>query len=201
MRRKSIVVLFLILVSGFLTACLPLTPVAGNQQVSEAYIQTAVASTLAAERALAAGAELSVDLTQSGTPSKDETPGTPGADTTPDMEEDGQETQDPEPTPEYPWMLQSYCVDFPDKCVYYGLNNRTDSWLQVELKETDTGVTGFFSIRSKTYAQIQLIPGQYQVKYTWWCDGDASSFSEVKGIGSYIDDFKCPGGWYQKRSK
>jgi len=186
-----------ILISGFLVGCLALTP-AASSQVSDAYIQTAVASTLAVERAREAGAELSFTPTPDGTPASED--GTPETDGEPGDSQEG-DAGDPEPTLENPWMLQSYCVEFPDKCVFYGLNNRTDSWLQIELKETDTGVTGFFSVRSKTYAEIQLIPGQYKVKYTWWCEGSASSFSDVKGIGSYIDAFKCPQGWYARQSK
>ncbi len=196
MSKTLAFLLISILVSSLLAGCLPLTPVPSNQ-VSEAYIQTAVASTLAVERARAAGAELSVSSTPDGTPAEEGTPEAEGE------AGDGQEEDagDPEPTLENPWMLQSYCVDFPDKCVFYGINNRTDSWLQIELKETDTGVTGFFSVRSKAYREITLIPGQYQVKYTWWCEGNASSSSEVKGIGSYIDAFKCPQGWYARQSK
>jgi hypothetical protein len=196
MNRRSALILTSILGSIVLAGCLILTPTQTNQ-VSEAYIQTAVASTLAAERAKAAGEALSYTATPEGTPAEE---GTPDPEATV-QEEDQQASDEQEPTPENPWMLQSYCVDHPDKCVYYGLNNRTDSWLQIELKESDTGVTGFFSVRSKTYAEIQLIPGQYRVKYTWWCEGNASSFSEVKGINSYVDAFKCPQGWYQRQSK
>jgi hypothetical protein len=60
------------------------------------------------------------------------------------------------------------------------------------MKETDTGVTGFFSVRSKTIGQITLIPGQYRVKYTWWCGGEVGSLTEIKGLGSYLDLFRCP---------
>lgn len=197
MNRQSALILISFLSSIALAGCLILTPSQSNQ-VSEAYIQTAVASTLAAERAKAAGEALSFTSTPEGTPAAESTM---DPETTVEEEEDLQTSEDQEPSPENPWMLQSYCVDHSDKCVYYGLNNRTDSWLQIELKESDTGVTGFFSVRSKTYAQIQLIPGQYRVKYTWWCEGNPSSFSEVKGINSYIDAFKCPQGWYQRQSK
>lgn len=198
MSKPLAFLMIAILISGLLAGCLPLTQIPSNQ-VSEAYIQTAVASTLAVERARAAGAELSLTATPEGTPAEDGTAQAEGEEGA--GEEAEADTEDPEPTLENPWMLQSYCVDHPDKCVYYGLNNRTDSWLQIELKETDTGVTGFFSVRSKTYAQIELIPGQYKVKYTWWCEGKASSLAEVKGIGSYIDAFKCPQGWYERQSK
>jgi len=164
----------------FLSACVPVNSSAQNQ-VSEAYIQTAVASTLAAERALAAGAALSF----TGTPGE----GTP---TTPSLE-DAQSpdvTQEPAPTLENPWMLQSWCMDHVG-CHIYDVQNKTDSWLQIELKETDTGVTGFFTVQSKTTGSITLIPGQYRVKYTWWCDGEVSSLTEVKSLGSWIDVFKC----------
>jgi hypothetical protein len=165
-----------------LSACIPVASSA-QDQVSEAYIQTAVAKTLSAERALAAGAALSSTETPS-----DGTPTTPSAEET----EDPEVTLEPQPTLENPWMLQSWCVDHPTGCVKYGLNNRTDSWLQIELKKSDTGVTGFFTVKSKTISQITLIPGQYTVKYTWWCAGEASSLTEVKSIGSQVDVYKCP---------
>ncbi len=164
------------------SACVPVASSA-QDQVSEAYIQTAVAKTLSAERALAAGAALSSTETPS-----DGTPSTPSTEepVVPEV------TQEPQPTLEHPWMLQSWCVDHPIGCVKYNLNNRTDSWLQIELKKSDTGVTGFFTVKSKTIGQITLIPGQYSVKYTWWCKGEASSSTEVKSIGSQVDVFKCP---------
>ncbi len=193
MKRVPALLLLIGLVSGVLTACLPLTPVA-NGQVSEAYIQTAVASTLAAERAREAGGALSFTSTPEGTPAEE---GTPGA-------EEGEETpeaSDPEPTLENPWMLQSWCEDHMDGCVKYDLSNRTDSWLQIELKESETGVTGFFTVRSKTTGQITLIPGYYQVKYTWWCDGEVETLIVNKAIGSWIDVFKCPQGFYQRLNK
>lgn len=197
MTKSQVYLIASILLSGFVVGCLALTPTASNQ-VSDAYIETAVASTLAVERAREAGAELSFTPTPEGTPADGE--GTPAAEV---EAGDGQEDDagDPEPTLENPWMLQSYCVDNPDRCVYYGINNRTDSWLQIELKETDTGVTGFFSVRSKTYAEITLIPGLYKVKYTWWCEGEPASLVENKSLGSWIDVFKCPQGFYEKQIK
>ena len=205
MKPISAVFIVLLLVSLCLSACLPLTPVPANP-VSEAYIQTAVAGTLAAERALEAGAELSFTATPEGSPSAEE--GTPDADGdegtseagTPDAEGVG-ESADPEPSLENPWMLQNWCVDHMEGCVLYDLQNRTDSWLQIELKESETGVTGFFTVRSKTLGRITMIPGHYQVKYTWWCDGKASSLSVNKAIGSWIDVFKCPQGFYQRVNK
>lgn len=197
MKKVPLVLTIISLLSLCLSACVPLNPNPANQQVSEAFIQTAVASTLIAERAKEAGASLSYTATPDGTPAAE---GTQNAEE--GVEEvEVSDPEDSQPTPENPWMLQSWCEDHPDGCVKYDLNNRTDSWLQVELKESDTGVTGFFSIRSKTVSQITLIPGQYTVKYTWWCDGEASSFSEVKGLGSWIDVFKCPQGFYQKLPK
>ncbi len=185
MKKISIFLLLTMVIVICVSACVPVTP-AAQGAVSEAYIQTAVASTLAAERALAAGAALSFTATPSGETST--TPGTAESD-------DPEATLEPQPTLENPWMLQSWCVDHPTSCLKYDLNNRTDSWLQVELKESDTGVTGFFTVRSKTIGQITLIPGQYSVKYTWWCDEEAYGFSEVKSLGAWIDMFDCPRGF------
>ena len=194
MKRVPITFLIIIILSLCLTACIPFTPVPANQQVSEAFIKTAVAGTLTAERAKEAGASLSYTATPDGTPAAEETQETEI------VEGEGEEgeDQDPQPTPDNPWMLQSWCSEYEKDCVKYSVQNRTDSWLQVELKESDTGVTGFFSIRSKTFSQITLIPGEYTVKYTWWCDGDPSSFTDLKSLGSWTDVFKCPQGFYQK---
>jgi hypothetical protein len=173
----------------------------GQSQISEAYIQTAVALTLEAELVAATAREAGAALSYTQTPG-DGTPTTPSPDTTDDSSGDSgsRETEEPAPTSENPWMLQSWCLDHAG-CMKYDISNRTDSWLQIELKESDTGVTGFFTVRSKTIGQITLIPGQYRVKYTWWCDGTASSYSEVKALGSWIDVFKCPQGFYQKLNK
>lgn len=197
MTKGPLVFSIIIILSLCLTACIPIGQPPLSQQVSDAYIKTAVASTLAAERAKEAGASLSFTATPDGTPAPEETQETE------DVEGEGEdsEVQDSQPTPDNPWMLQSWCLDHMDGCVKYDVHNRTDSWLQIELKESDTGVTGFFSIRSKTISQITLIKGQYTVKYTWWCDGKASSFTEVKALGSWIDVFKCPQGFYQKLNK
>jgi hypothetical protein len=200
MKPLSISALLLIGLSLILVACVPVG--SGQNQISQAYIQTAVAMTLEAElaeaTARAAGAALSYTQTPNGADGTSEVgEGTPDGETTPDP----QDTLEPEPTLENPWMLQSWCVDHSDGCVKYDINNRTDSWLQIELRESDTGVTGFFSVRSKTYAQITLIPGQYQIKYTWWCNGDAKGLSEVKSLGSYIDNFKCPQGFTGRQNK
>jgi hypothetical protein len=191
MKKISLCLIIFISLTIILSACVPVTPSAQNQ-VSEAYIQTAVAKTLSAERALAAGAA----LTFTETP-EDGTPTTPSVDETVDPEP----TLEPQPTLENPWMLQSWCEDHPTGCLKYDLNNRTDSWMQVELKKSDTGITGFFTVKSKTIGQITLIPGQYTVKYTWWCDGEAGSFTEVKSLGSWIDVFSCPGGFSQRINK
>jgi hypothetical protein len=196
MKRVLFVFSIIFILSLCITACIPINPNTTNQQVSEAYIKTSVAGTLVAERAKQAGASLSFTATPEGTPASEESQeaqeimdtGTNG---------EGDEVQDPQPTLENPWMLQSWCVDHVG-CVKYDLLNRTDSWLQVELKESDTGVTGFFSVRSKTTGQITLIPGQYSVKYTWWCEEEASSFSVVKSLGSWTDEFKCPQGFINK---
>ncbi len=197
MKRVIFVFSIMVTLSLSLSACIPFTPVPANQQVSEAYIKTAVAGTLVAERAREAGASLSNTATPDGTPSLEETQEIEAA------EEEGEESEDqaPQPTPENPWVLQNWCLDHAEGCIKYDVQNRTDSWLQIELKETETGVTGFFSIRSKTTNQITLIPGQYSVKYTWWCDGEVNSLSEIKALGSWIDVFKCPQGYYQRINK
>jgi len=193
MKRVPLAFSIIIIVLLCLTACIPLNQVPVNQQVSEAYIKTAVAGTLTAERAREAGASLSFTATPEGTMTAEETQESEEVEDPAEGEEEG-----PQPTPDNPWMLQSWCEDHRDGCVKYDVNNRTESWLQVELKESETGVTGFFSIRSKTTNQITLIPALYTVKYTWWCNGVASSYSEVKALGSWIDVFKCPQGFYQK---
>jgi len=182
MKKVCLRLIIFVSLTISLSACIPVASSA-QDQVSEAYIQTAVAKTLSAERALAAGAALSSTETPS-----DGTPTTPSAEETVDPEV----TLDPQPTLENPWMLQSWCVDHAYGCVNYGLDNRTDSWLQIELKKSDTGVTGFFTVKTKTIGQITLIPGQYTVKYTWWCKGEASSLKDVKSIGPRIDVFNCP---------
>jgi len=197
MKRIIFVFSIMVTLSLCLSACIPFTPVPANQQVSEAYIKTAVAGTLVAERAREAGAGLSYTATPDGTPSSEETQEIEVA------EEVGEESEDqaPQPTPENPWILQNWCLDHAEGCIKYDVQNRTDSWLQIELKETETGVTGFFTIRTKTNNQITLIPGQYTVKYTWWCDGEVSSLTEIKALGSWIDVFKCPQGYYQRINK
>jgi len=203
MKRFLFIFTIIITLSLILSACIPLNPAPANQQVSEAYIKTAVASTLVAERAKEAGASLSFTATpDDGTPAADETEETEVVESeVEESESEESESEEPQPTLENPWMLQSWCVDHDKDCVKYALRNRTDSWLQIELKETDTGVTGFFSVRKKTINQITLIPGQYTVKYTWWCDGKASSLTVVKSLGSWIDVFKCPQGFYEKQIK
>lgn len=198
MKRVPLVFSIIIVLSLCLTACIPLNPAPANQQVSEAYIKTAVASTLVAERAKEAGASLSYTATP-----PEGTLAAEGTQETEDTEGDAEdnEAEDPQPTSANPWMLQSWCLDHPTHCVKYDVQNKTDSWLQVELKESDTGVTGFFSVRSKTVSKITLIPGKYNVRYTWWCDGVVDSSSVVKSLGSWMDIFTCPQGFYQKVDK
>lgn len=58
--------------------------------------------------------------------------------------------QEVQSSSENPWMLQERCVEHPDDCTKYDVYNQTDSWLQVDLKNTETGDTGFFTIQSKT---------------------------------------------------
>jgi len=194
MKRALLFILTIFTLSIFLSACVPYGQPT-TAPVSEAFLQTAVAGTLMAERGLAAGAELSTTSTPG-----EGTPTTPSADETLQAEET-EEVGDIPPTLEYPWMLQNWCVDHMDGCVFYDLQNRTDSWLQVELKDSDTGVTGFFTVRSKTIGRITMIPGHYTVKYTWWCEGKTKSLTVSKAIGSWIDVFKCPQGFYQRVNK
>jgi hypothetical protein len=191
MKKKTPYMNLVFLLTLCLSACIPVAPPVQNQ-VSEAYIKTAVASTLVAERAKEAGAALSISETPEG-----------GATVTPEVEatEEGEASTEPEPTVENPWMLQVWCVDHPDKCHKYAVRNTTDSWLQIELKKSDTGVTGFFTVQKKTTAEITLIPGQYDVKYTWWCEDEAASLSLVKSLGSWIDVFSCPKGFVTRENK
>jgi hypothetical protein len=195
MKRESLIFSIIITLSLCLSACIPINPAPVNQQVSDAYIKTAVASTLVAERAKEAGASLSFTATPDSTLEAE------GTQETDDGDGEENETVDPQPTPENPWMLQNWCLDFPNRCVKYDVQNKTDSWLQIELKESDTGVTGFFTVRSKTVSKITLIPGQYSVRYTWWCDGEVNSSSVVKSLGSWMDIFTCPQGFYQSVEK
>ncbi len=197
MKRQSLVFSIIITLSLWITACVPLNPAGVNQQVSDAYIKTAVASTLVAERAKEAGASLSFTATPDATLAAEETLEAEGV----EGDVNDNEAEDTQPTLENPWMLQSWCLDHMDGCVEYNLQNQTDSWLQVEIKELETGVTRFFTIRSKTTSQITLIPGQYSVNYTWWCKGDTKSMQTVKSLGSWIDVYKCPQGFYKKISK
>ena len=198
MKKTSFLIFVLVVLAFCLSACVPLNPTPMSQAVSEAYIQTAVASTLVAERAKEAGAELSFTPTpDSGTPEAEETAESEEGEETDEGEGENSEGE-PAPTLENPWMLQSWCADHVG-CVKYDIHNRTESWLQVELKETETGVTGFFSIPSKTTSGITLIPGYYTVKYTYWCDGEAKAFTESKALGSWIDRFKCPQGLYERK--
>ena len=197
MKRVANTLVVVFVLSMFLSACLPVAQ-ATIHPLSEAQIKTAVAGTLTVERALAAGEILSII----------ETPGedaqtTPEANGTPETDETqaADESQEPQPTLANPWMLQSWCEEHMSRCVYYDVQNRTDSWLQIELKERDTGVTGFFTIKSKTTNKITLIPGQYSVKYTWWCGTKVGSLTVTKSIGSWIDVFKCPQGYYQRLDK
>ena len=104
MKIKHSLIILVVLTTFWLSACIPLTPPAQNQ-VSEAYIQTAVASTLVAERAKEAGAALSISAT-----GEEDTTTTPEEGETTDPEV----TLEPQPTVENPWMLQSWCEDHPN---------------------------------------------------------------------------------------
>ncbi|MGB2965475.1 MAG: hypothetical protein WBB69_15990 [Anaerolineales bacterium] len=193
MKRLSRSVILIISSLVILSACLPITPVSSGLS-NEAMIQTAIAQTQAADDARAAAESLYNTGTPDGTPNG--TPdGTSGGTLEGSLTPEEAGVLDVEPTLENPWMLQSWCIDHMEGCVIYEVQNRTDSWLQVELKQTDTGVTRFFTIQSKTIGNITLIPGQYSVKYTWWCKGIVGSLTTVKAIGSWRDVFRCPGGF------
>jgi hypothetical protein len=142
--------------------------------------------TLTAEKGLEAGAILSTTSTPGGdtslTPSAEET-------TTP---EETSDPENPQETPANPWVLQSWCLDHPGGCMEYKVHNKTEDWLQIEIKEEDTGVTGFFTVRTQTLGKITLIPAVYHVKYTYWCGGEATGYSEVKGFGAAPEVFNCP---------
>jgi hypothetical protein len=172
-----------------LSACLPITPIPGSS--SEAMIQTAIARTQLAEEGRAAAAS----LYGTGTP---EASTADSGETTPEPE-DGEEPEI-QPTSSNPWMLQAWCEDH-NGCAKYEVFNKTDSWLQITLRNTETGDTGFFTIQSKTMGQITLIPGQYQATFTWWCKGDIRSMTEIMPIGLWKDYFKCPQGHYQRIKK
>ena len=100
-----------------------------------------------------------------------------------------------------PWMLQDWCADHPEGCTKYDVHNQTESWVQVDLKNTETGEAGFFTVQSKQMAQITLIPGQYQTTFTWWCDGKTKTKTEIMPIGRWKDYFKCPKGHYLREKK
>jgi hypothetical protein len=173
-----------------LSACIPITPIPGSS--SEAMIQTAIAKTQKAEAGRAAAASLYGTVTPDGTQD-----GTGDGTLDPETES----TPELQPTSANPWMLQSWCEDHATKCAKYEVRNNTDSWLQITLRNTETGATGFFTIRSKTLGQITLIPGQYQATFTWWCKGDIRSMTEVMPIGYWKDYFKCPSGHYKRIKK
>jgi hypothetical protein len=155
-------------------------------------IQTAIAQTQKAEDAKAAAAS----LYGTGTP---ENPTDNSAETTPEPEDGVAPVI--QPTSSNPWMLQAWCEDHADGCAKYDVYNKTDSWLQITLRNTSTGDTGFFTIQSKQMRQITLIPGQYQATFTWWCKGDIRSMTETMPIGLWKDYFKCPQGHYQRSKK
>ena len=179
MKRLSQSLILLFGLSIILSACIPITPVPSGLS-NEAMIQTAIAQTKVAEAGRAAA---------NGTL---ETTITPEVDSTPDVQ----------PTSENPWTLQAYCEqEHTGGCAKYDVYNKTDSWLQVTLRNTETGETGFFTIRSKDIGRITLMPGQYQATFTWWCKGDIRSMTETMPIGMWKDYFKCPQGHYQRTKK
>ena len=130
MKKNTILIIVLVITSICLSGCLPLNPTPISQSASESMIKTAVASTLAAEKAREAGAQLSYTATpDSGTPEADQTP--ESGESTEVEEEDGEDPAgDPAPTLANPWMLQSWCADHVG-CTKYEIQNRTESWLQV----------------------------------------------------------------------
>lgn len=188
MKRLSQSLILLFGLSIILSACIPITPVPSGLS-NEAMIQTAIAQTKVAEAGRAAAASLYGTGTPDGTL---ETTITPEVDSTPDVQ----------PTSENPWTLQAYCEqEHTGGCAKYDVYNKTDSWLQVTLRNTETGETGFFTIRSKDIGRITLMPGQYQATFTWWCKGDIRSMTETMPIGMWKDYFKCPQGHYQRTKK
>jgi len=194
MKKNIYFLISSLLITIWLSSCdlIESTP---QESISESMIKTAVASTLTVERTLAAGE----DLSNTAGPDEDIST-TPSAEETQEVSDPGTATE-PLATVGDPWTLQSRCIDFAKDCLKYDLKNLTDSWLQVELIKTDTGAVGFFTVQSKTTGKITLIPGLYSVKYTWWCDGEVDSLSVVKSLGSWIDVFKCPEGFFQRTSK
>ena len=188
-KLRTCLILFISL-SILLSACLPITPIPGSS--SEAMIQTAIAQTQMAEKGREAAASLYGTSTTDGTVES-----TDGE--TPEPNEG--EAPEIQPTSPNPWMLQEWCEDHMTGCAKYDVYNKTDSWLQITLRNTETGATGFFTIQSKTMGQITLIPGQYQATFTWWCKGDIRSMTETMPIGLWKDYFKCPQGHYQRQKK
>ena len=192
MKRLSQSLILLFGLSLLLSACIPLTPVPSGLS-QEAIIQTAIAKTQKAEAGRAAAASLYGTGTPNGTP--DETQEaliTPEEDSTPQVQA----------TSANPWTLQAWCEEkHTGGCAVYEVNNKTDSWLQVTLRNTETGETGFFTIQSKSTGKITLISGQYQATFTWWCKGDIRSMTETMPIGLWKDYFKCPQGHYQRSKK
>ena len=190
MNRLKTNLILSIGLSILLSACLPITPIPGSS--SEAMIQTAIAQTQKAEEGRAAAASLyGTDTPEVTLENTDEETPEP---------EDGEEPN-VQPTSSNPWMLQAWCEDHADGCAKYDVYNKTDSWLQVTLRNTETGETGFFTIQSKTMGQITLVSGQYQATFTWWCKGDIRSMTEIMPIGLWKDYFKCPQGHYQRSKK
>ena len=187
MKRLSQSLILLFGLSLILSACIPITPVPSGLS-NEAMIQTAIAQTKVAEEDRAAAASLYGTGTPDGTL---ETTLAPELTSTPEIQA----------TSENPWMLQAWCEQHKDGCAIYEVHNRTDSWLQVTLRNTETGETGFFTIQSKNIGKITLISGQYQANFTWWCKGDIRSMTEIMPIGLWKDYFKCPQGHYQRSKK
>ena len=196
--------LIVIVCCGLLTSgCLPFmlanrnSGSEGNEpETDEGQIQTAIVKTMAAETALAPPPSRTPTFTPSPTY-------TPAFTPTPTMTSTPAPTDTPQvqPTAKDPWMLQAWCEDHPTGCVAYEVLNQTDSWLQVSLRKTDTGESGFFSIRAKSTRKITLIPGQYNVKFTWWCKGKAYEMNQTWPIGLWRDKFKCPAGYYGSDTK
>lgn len=75
-----------------------------------------------------------------------------------------------EPTPENPWVMQSWCLEHIG-CGKVKLINKTDYWAQVTLTYIETGQTKFFSGRPNATDFITLKNGMYKYVFNF-CGGE-----------------------------